>query len=65
MKFRKSTRSQGNSNCLEVAQTENGVAIRDSKEVRRVGEENATVLHFTPSEWKAFVAGVKDGEFDF
>jgi hypothetical protein len=34
------------------------VAVRDSKNQR------GPVLVFTPAEWAAFVAGVKDGEFD-
>ncbi|HVV09861.1 DUF397 domain-containing protein [Amycolatopsis sp.] len=32
--------------------------------LRKSSEPEGTVLIFTPSEWDAFVAGVRDGEFD-
>jgi len=32
--------------------------MRDSK------NQDGPVLIFTPSEWEAFIGGVKDGEFD-
>ncbi|MTD59209.1 DUF397 domain-containing protein [Amycolatopsis pithecellobii] len=32
--------------------------------LRSSAEPEGTVLVFTPSEWDAFVAGAKDGEFD-
>lgn len=32
--------------------------------LRSSAEPDGTVLVFTPSEWDAFVAGVRDGEFD-
>ncbi|WP_020628584.1 DUF397 domain-containing protein [Saccharomonospora halophila] len=32
--------------------------------LRRAGDPDGTVLVFTPSEWDAFLAGVRDGEFD-
>ena len=31
--------------------------------LRKVTEADGTVLVFTPSEWDAFVAGARDGEF--
>ncbi|HJQ45879.1 MAG TPA: DUF397 domain-containing protein [Amycolatopsis sp.] len=33
--------------------------------LRQSAEPDGTVLVFTPSEWDAFVAGARDGEFDF
>lgn len=43
---------------VEVAFLERGaVAMRNSWDLD-------TVLRYTPEEWKAFVLGVKDGEFD-
>lgn len=33
-------------------------AVRDSK------DRDGPVLLFTPAEWTAFTAGVRDGEFD-
>ncbi|NKQ54747.1 DUF397 domain-containing protein [Amycolatopsis sp. K13G38] len=32
--------------------------------LRQSTEPEGTVLVFTPSEWDAFVAGARDGEFD-
>ncbi len=55
----KSSLSFSNGNCVEVASmADGGVAVRDSK------HPNGPVLHFTPSEWDAFVGGVRNGEFD-
>jgi hypothetical protein len=56
----KSSFSIGNGNCLETARTPDGghLAVRDSK------DKSGPVLTFTPGEWRAFVAGVKNGEFD-
>ena len=34
------------------------VAVRDSK------DRDGPVLRYTPREWRAFIAGVKDGEFE-
>jgi hypothetical protein len=44
--------------CVEVAFTDGQVMVRDSK-----APGDAT-LCFTPSEWRAFLAGVRAGEFD-
>lgn len=67
--WRKSTRSSGGDNCVEVATATTGTAgtsgaervigVRDSKQRGR-----GPVLEFTPAEWRAFVEGVKGGEFD-
>lgn len=47
------------SDCVEVAElSDGGRAVRHSK------DPDGPRLRFTASEWKAFIAGVKDGEFD-
>lgn len=56
--WRKSSRS-GGGNCVEIADlSDGGTAVRDSK------NPTGPVLHFTAAEWRAFVEGAKDGEFD-
>ena len=57
-KFKKSRHS--GANCVEVALVSKGhVAVRNSRSIRKKAHV------YTPDEWKAFVAGVKDGEFDY
>ncbi|GGN55955.1 DUF397 domain-containing protein [Actinoplanes lobatus] len=57
-RWRTSTRSGANGNCVEVAITDEGVAVRDTK------DRSKPAHVFTHAEWAAFVGGVKDGEFD-
>ncbi|MBF6063687.1 DUF397 domain-containing protein [Nocardia terpenica] len=58
-KWFKSSRSPDRDACVEVAHLEGGlVGMRDSK------NPTGPALVFTPAEWDAFTAGVKDGEFD-
>jgi hypothetical protein len=55
----KSSRSAGNG-CVEVGTCDlapGHVHVRDSK------DPNGPRLTFTPVEWEAFLAGVRDGEF--
>lgn len=56
--WRRSNRC-GNSTCIEVAKMDDHYLIRDSK------NPDAAPLIFTPAEWDAFVAGVRDGDFRF
>jgi hypothetical protein len=54
----KSSRSGANNNCVEVANLDNGRAVRDSK------NPAGPVLNFTADQWSAFTTGVRAGEFD-
>jgi len=55
--FRKASFSNPSGNCVEVAEVEGFIGVRDSKMAK------GPVLVFTPSEWTAFVSGVRNGEF--
>jgi hypothetical protein len=53
------SRHSGGAGCVEVAPLPGGgVAVRDSK------DPDGPVLRYTAHEWGAFLAGVRDGEFD-
>jgi hypothetical protein len=55
----KSSQSYANGNCVEVASLPDGVVgVRDSKKAA------GPVLRFTSGEWRAFLGGVRNGEFD-
>ncbi|WP_019813945.1 DUF397 domain-containing protein [Saccharomonospora saliphila] len=58
MTWRKSKYSANTDNCVEFRRIDGGVEVRNSKR-----PDEATIA-YTASEWKAFIAGVKDGEFD-
>lgn len=58
----KSTYSGADQCCVETRSRDGFVQVRDSKEVR--AGLSPSVLNFTQAEWRAFIAGVKDGEFD-
>jgi hypothetical protein len=56
-RWRKSSYS-GNNGCVEVGLAGDQVVVRDSK------DRSGPALRFTPEEWRAFLAGARDGEFD-
>lgn len=60
IRWRKSTFSGGNDggNCVEVADLDDG-----SRLVRHSADPNGDVLHFSASEWSAFLRGCAAGEF--
>lgn len=59
--WRKSRRSSGGDNCVEIARAADGraVGVRDSKQGDR-----GPVLEFTRGEWAGFLAHAKIGQFD-
>ena len=56
--WRTSTYSGGNG-CVEVAFDDGQVAIRDTK------DRQGPVLVFAANEWEAFLAGAREGQFEF
>jgi hypothetical protein len=44
--------------CVEVAQADGDVAVRDSK------HREGPMLRFTRAEWAVFLGGAKAGDFD-
>ena len=55
----KSSRSFSNGNCVEMRHLPEGqIGVRDSK------NPAGAILRFDPAEWRAFLAGVRHGEFD-
>jgi hypothetical protein len=56
--WRRSSRC-GSSACVEVAPTDSGVLVRDSKNPHRAP------LAFSHAEWRAFQDGVEGGDFSF
>jgi hypothetical protein len=57
--WRKSSACNGASACVEVQTLPDGsVLMRDGK------DPDGPTLAFTRSEWAAFTAGVREGEFD-
>lgn len=57
--WRKSSRSGGGNECVEVAHLADGDrAIRDSK------HPTGPALRCSPAAWAGFTAGVRSGQFD-
>lgn len=58
-KWRKSNVS-GDSGCVEIAHDSGWIGVRDTKD-----NGEGPILAFNETEWRAFVAGARSGEFDF
>ena len=59
VQWRKSTKSNPSGNCVEVAELPDGaVAVRNSR------DPHGPALVYTRAEVAAFLAGVRNGEFD-
>lgn len=56
--WRKATFSDQEGNCVELARLDHGIGVRDSK------NPDGPHLAFNRSEMRAFIEGVKAGEFD-
>jgi hypothetical protein len=52
----KSTRSQAQTNCVEVADAGAVRLVRDSK------NPDGAILSFDAAQWAAFIAAVRDGQ---
>lgn len=57
LEFKKSTLS-GNNGCVEIAMTSDKVHVRDSK------DPQSPMLTFDMIEWRAFLGGVRNQEFN-
>ncbi|MBV9447659.1 MAG: DUF397 domain-containing protein [Streptosporangiaceae bacterium] len=59
LKWRKASySSNGGSECVEVGEANGMILVRDTK------DRSKAPHRYTVAEWRAFVAGVRDGEFD-
>lgn len=58
--WRKSRRSDGDGNCVEVAPSHDGttIGVRDSK------NRDAGILEFDRTAWRSFIDDVRRGEVD-
>lgn len=57
--WRKSSYSDSGGACVETAVLhDRRIALRHSK------QPDGALLRYTPAEWRAFITGVKAGEFD-
>ncbi len=69
--WRESRQSTGGTESVEVTITDDAAAVSEHKAdagrlilMRDSKNPEGPALAFTEAEWRAFIAGVKDGEFD-
>ncbi|RKT86192.1 protein of unknown function [Saccharopolyspora antimicrobica] len=55
--WRKSSRSQGAENCVEVGSIHDGAAVRDTK------NRSAGYFTATADQWQTFMNAIKGGKF--
>jgi hypothetical protein len=58
----KSTHSNPNGECVDVELDEDGNVVVSHSATKDL--QHGTHITYTPGEWKAFLAGVKDGQFE-
>jgi Domain of unknown function (DUF397) len=56
--WRKASRSMGNGDCVEAAQANGQIIMRDSK------DPDGSALRYAPSSWLRFVTDAKTGRYD-
>jgi Domain of unknown function (DUF397) len=57
LQWRKTLRSIGNGNCVEVASSSTNVVVRDSK------DPNGPMLTYNTESWRVFTAQARQGRF--
>ncbi len=57
-RFRKSSQSFANGNCVEVAFIPGGTVVRDSK------DPSGPVLLVTEAHWRGFIGKIQSGSYD-
>lgn len=62
--WRKASYSNSQGACVEIAESRGSVVINGRIFVRDSKNPQGAVLQFTEKEWRAFISGAKDGEFD-